>query len=88
MLISGSYNMAAALAQWNETGKGPMAMPHHLNHIAWVRLAEDATPFSKDGFADPIGDMPNSPHIELIPLQISSHPPPVTIKLPPVPNGQ
>jgi choline dehydrogenase len=63
-------------------------MPHRLNHIIWVRLPPNATPFSKDGFADPVGDMPNSPHIGMVPYQISSDPPSTPIGVPPVPEDE
>jgi hypothetical protein len=50
--MSCSYSMSEPMAVWNETGRGPMAMPHHLNHVIWVRLPANATPFSKDGLVD------------------------------------
>lgn len=87
-LTTNSYNVDTALAEWKETRRGPLALPNHLNHIIWVRLPPNATPFSKDEFADPVGNMPNSPHIEMMPLQISSHPPPTAIKMPPLPDGK
>jgi hypothetical protein len=86
MLIS--YNVDTALAEWNETRRGPLAIPNHLNHVIWVRLPANATPFSKDGFPDPAENMPNSPHIEMVPLQISSRPPPTAINMPPLPDGE
>lgn len=75
------------MAEWNRTRTGPLALPSHLNHLIWVRLPEDATPFSQDGFSDPTGGK-DSPHIEMVPLQISSRPPPVAIELPPMPPGE
>jgi hypothetical protein len=49
-----------------------MGLPGHLNQVIWVRLPNDAAPFSQDGFADPSPGN-NAPHIEMFYSQISTH---------------
>ncbi|KAJ3558042.1 hypothetical protein NP233_g11591 [Leucocoprinus birnbaumii] len=74
------FEMNAALAEWNASRTGLLALPVHLrNHIAWIRLPEDAPPFQADGFNDPSPGQ-NAPHIELYASQIST--------TTPVTNGQ
>ncbi|EKM76333.1 hypothetical protein AGABI1DRAFT_45074 [Agaricus bisporus var. burnettii JB137-S8] len=82
------FDMEAALADWKGARKGPLVVPNTLNHITWVRLPTNATPFNEDGFPDPVENMPNTPHIEMIPLQISSTPPHTAIGIPPIPHGE
>jgi len=80
------YDRDAALAQWNETRTGPLVLPGHLNHIIYVRLPDDAAPFSELGFTDPTGG-DNSPHIEFVFSQISSQPPATATDVPLPPSG-
>ncbi|KXN87045.1 Glucose dehydrogenase [FAD, quinone] [Leucoagaricus sp. SymC.cos] len=70
-----SFDRDAALAEWNETRTGPMASTGHLrNQITWVRLPDEAPPFSQQGFYDPSPGK-TAPHIEIYTTQISKHVP-------------
>ncbi|KAJ3562140.1 hypothetical protein NP233_g9760 [Leucocoprinus birnbaumii] len=79
------FDRDAALTEWNETRTGPLVLPNHLNHIVYVRLPEDAPPFSKGGFQDPTAGK-HSPHIEYVFSQISTHPPATVVDVPPTPS--
>ncbi|KAF5349539.1 hypothetical protein D9756_008782 [Leucocoprinus leucothites] len=79
------FDRDAALAEWNETRTGPLVLPNHLNHIVYVRLPEDAPPFSQGGFSDPAPGK-DSPHIEFVFSQISTHPPATVVDVPPTPS--
>ncbi len=81
-----SYDRDTALAEWNKTRTGPMVLPGHLTHIIFVRLLEDAAPFSQLGFVDPAPGN-DSPHIEFVFSQISAHPPVSTADIPLPPAG-
>lgn len=59
-------------------------LPNHMNHIVYVRLPDDAPPFSQDGFFDPTAGK-DSPHIEFVLSQISSHAPSTATDVPPIP---
>ncbi|KXN87043.1 Choline dehydrogenase, mitochondrial [Leucoagaricus sp. SymC.cos] len=65
------FDLEEALAEWNATRTGPLIISGHLNDlISWVRLPDDASPFSHSGFDDP-SPGPTAPHIEINPSQIS-----------------
>lgn len=81
------FDMDTALAQWNESRTGPLALPIHLkNQVIWIRLPDDAPPFSEGGFVDP-SPGPNAPHIEVYATQISTTLPTSNIsQIPPPPD--
>ncbi len=81
-----SYDRDAALAEWNKTRTGPLVVPTHLNHILYVRLPDDAAPFSQQGFVDPTAGE-NAPHLGLLFSQISSHLPASSTDRPVPPGG-
>jgi len=55
----------------------------------WIRLSDDAPPFSEYGFSDPSPGH-NSPHIEIYTVQISNSTPQsnALIPAPPIPDCQ
>lgn len=57
-----------------------MGLSGHLNHVVYVRLPGDASPFSQGQFVDPTGG-DNSPHIEFSLSQISSSSPTMTVDI-------
>jgi len=66
-----SFDREAALAQWNQTRTGPLAIPNRLNHLIFVRLPDDGPPFNQAEFLDVTAGK-DSPHLEIMILQISS----------------
>jgi len=61
-------------------------MPGRLkNQIMWIRLPDDAPPFSEYGFSDP-SPGPGSPHIEIYSAQISTSTPTTDVLVPAPPN--
>ncbi|KAF5351617.1 hypothetical protein D9756_007498 [Leucocoprinus leucothites] len=80
------FDRDRALAEWNTTRTGPLTLPGHLNHIVYLRLPDDAAPFSQEGFTDPTPGE-NSPHIEMVYSQISAHLPQTSIDIPSPPPG-
>ncbi|KAF9447616.1 GMC oxidoreductase [Macrolepiota fuliginosa MF-IS2] len=67
---STDFDQVAALEQWNKTRSGPLAQLLPTNHITWIRLPADSPPFHA-GLVDPTAG-PNSPHIEVIYLALTS----------------
>ncbi|KXN84005.1 Glucose dehydrogenase [FAD, quinone] [Leucoagaricus sp. SymC.cos] len=64
-----------ALTEWNATRTGPLTLPGHLkNQVLGVRLPDNATLFSQDGFKDP-SPGPTAPHLEMYHSQISNKTP-------------
>ncbi|KXN87046.1 Glucose dehydrogenase [FAD, quinone] [Leucoagaricus sp. SymC.cos] len=67
------FDRDEALVEWNKTRTGPMTSAGHLrNQITWVRLPEDAPPFTQKGFPNPSPGK-TAPHIEIYTSQISTH---------------
>ena len=63
-------------------------MPGRLkNQVMWIRLPDDAPPFSEHGFSDP-SPGPGSPHIEIYSAQISTSTPETNVLVPAPPNCQ
>ena len=90
MIQALSVDLDTALSEWNTTRTGPLAMPGHLkNQIIWIRLPDDAPPFSEYGFSDPSPGH-NSSHIEIYTVQISTSTPQnnALVPAPPIPNCQ
>lgn len=63
------FDQEAALEQWKETQTGPLAQSIPTNLINWVRLSPD---IFHAGLLDPTGG-PDSPHIEMVYLGVSSN---------------
>lgn len=80
--------MDTALAEWQANRTGILRQPGNLrNQIAWVRLPDDATPFTQEGFSDP-SPGPNSPHIEIYWAAVSTSLPNENGQVPTPPAGQ
>ncbi|KAH9959902.1 aryl-alcohol oxidase-like protein [Russula compacta] len=62
-LNENSTLIAEALAQWQQNRSGPLVTSAGINHIAWLRIPDNATIFSQ--FADPAAG-PDSPHYEFL----------------------
>ena len=73
-----SFDREAALAQWNQTRTGPLAIPNRLNHLIFVRLPDDGPLFNQAEFLDVTAGK-DSPHLEIMILQISSQQLPPTL---------
>jgi choline dehydrogenase len=65
-----SFDITAALAQWNASHTGMLALSPHLPPVGWVRFPPDSKPF-QDGSVDPSAGL-NSPHVELFFLNVNA----------------